>query len=75
MSTSRITGYQVKIATNSSFTKNVKIVTKKGYSNISKDVTGLKANKKYYVRVRTYKTVNGSKYYSPWSAYKTRSTD
>lgn len=30
----------------------------------------LKAKKKYYVRVRTYKTVGGVKYYSPWSKVK-----
>ena len=30
----------------------------------------LKAKKKYYVRVRTYKTVSGTNYYSGWSAKK-----
>ena len=27
----------------------------------------LKAKKTYYVRIRSYKTVNGKKYYSSWS--------
>ena len=30
----------------------------------------LKPKKKYYVRVRTYKTVNGVKFYSEWSSAK-----
>ena len=33
-----------------------------------------KTKKKYYVLVRTYKTVNGVKYYSPWSKTKSVKT-
>jgi len=33
--------------------------------------SGLKSGRKYWVRVRTYKTVNGKKYYSAWSKVKT----
>ena len=33
-------------------------------------VKKLKAKKKYYVRVRTYKTVKGKKVYSSWSKVK-----
>ena len=70
----QVTGYQVMVATNKAFTKNVKkaFVTKK--KTTSKKMTGLKANKKYYVRVRTYKTVKGVKMYSAWSAVKTVKT-
>lgn len=74
MSSSRITGYQIQLATNSKFTKNKKTVTVKGYSKTSKKVTGLKGGKKYWVKIRTYKTVNGTKYYSPWSKVKTVKT-
>lgn len=74
MSTSRITGYQIQLATNSKFTKGKKLVTVKGYSKVSKKVIGLKAKKTYYVRIRTYKTVNGTKYYSKWSAKKSVKT-
>ena len=35
---------------------------------------GLKAKKTYHVRVRTYKTVSGKKYYSGWSTYKSAKT-
>ena len=74
MSSSRITGYQIQLATDSSFTKNKKTVTVKGYSNISRKVTGLKGGVKYWVRIRTYKIVNETRYYSPWSKAKTVTT-
>ena len=74
MATSRITGYQILLATNSSFTQNKKLVTVKGYKKISKKVTKLKGKKKYYVKVRTYKTVSGVNYYSTWSKVKTTKT-
>ena len=67
MSASRVTGYQIQLATNKKFTRNKKTVNVKGYKSVSKKVTKLKAKNKYYVKVRTYKTVGGKKYYSPWS--------
>jgi len=69
MATSRITGYQYRYSTSSKMT-NATIKTVKGYGKTSAKKTGLKAKKTYYVQVRTYKTVNGVKYYSPWSKYK-----
>jgi len=42
---------------------------------LSKKVTKLIAKKKYYVQVRTYKTVSGTKYYSAWSAKKSVKTN
>ena len=36
----------------------------------SSTIKKLKAKKKYYVRIRTYKTVNGKKIYSDWSKSK-----
>ncbi|MCH5315980.1 MAG: fibronectin type III domain-containing protein [Eubacterium sp.] len=68
------TGYEIQYATNSKFTKNKKTVTVSKNKTTSKTISKLKANKKYYVRVRTYKTVNGKKYYSSWSKYKTVKT-
>lgn len=64
------TGYQIQIATNSSFTKGVKNYTVSKNSTVSKKITKLTGKKKYYVRIRTYKTVSGTKYYSSWSAKK-----
>ena len=68
------TGYQLQYATDKNFTKNKKTVTISGTKNVSRTVKNLKAKKKYYVRVRTYKTVKGKKYYSSWSGYKTVTT-
>ena len=36
----------------------------------SKQIKGLKKGKKYYVRIRSFKTVSGKKYYSAWGAKK-----
>ncbi len=67
MNKSRITGYEIQVATDKNFTKNKKTVTAKGYKTSSKKITKLKGGKKYFVRIRTYMTVSGKKYYSPWS--------
>ena len=67
-------GYQIMLATNSKFTKGKKKVTVAGKTKVKKTVTGLKADKKYYVKIRTYKTVSGKKYFSAWSKTKTKRT-
>ena len=69
MSTSTITGYQIQYATSASF-KGAKTVTVKGFKSTSKTISKLKSGKKYYVRVRTYKTVGRTKHYSAWSTKK-----
>ena len=51
------TGYQVQVATNKKFKKNKKTVTIKKQKTTKTTVKKLKAKKKYYVRVCTYKTV------------------
>ena len=71
--TTQTTGYQIQYSTSSKFT-NAKTVTVSKNSTTSKTVSGLSAKKKYYVRVRTYKTVNGTKYYSSWSSAKSVTT-
>ena len=64
----RASGYQVKYAVNKKF-KNAKTVNvKKSVSK--KKLTKLKSKKTYYVKVRAYKSVNGKKYYGPWSSTK-----
>ena len=65
----KVTGYQVQYSTSSKF-KSAKTVTVKGYKSTSKTITKLTKNKKYYVRVRTYKTVGKTNYYSGWSGAK-----
>lgn len=69
-SSSACSGYQVVLATNSGFTKNVKKVTVSGRSTVSKKVTGLSKGKTYYVKVRAYKTVNGVKVFGTYSEAK-----
>ena len=70
--TTQTTGYQLQYSTSKSF-KNAKTKTV-SKSKTSKKITGLKAKKKYYVRIRTYKTVDGKKYYSKWSSAKSVTT-
>ncbi len=65
--TTDVTGYQIQYATDKNFRKGAKIVTVKGKSKTSGTIKKLKKKKTYYVRVRTYKTVSGVKYYSAWS--------
>lgn len=69
MSSSRITGYQIRYSTSSKMT-GAKIKTIKGYNHKYKKVKRLKAKKRYYVQVRTYKKVGGKNYYSGWSKVK-----
>ena len=71
--TAQTTGYQLQYSTSKSF-KNAKTKTVSGSKNTGRKITGLKAKKKYYVRVRTYKTVDGKKYYSKWSNAKSVTT-
>jgi hypothetical protein len=65
--TTQTTGYEIQYATDKKFTKNKKTVTVSSAKTTSTTITKLSAKKKYYVRIRTYKTVDGTKYYSAWS--------
>ncbi len=67
-------GYEIWLATNSGFTKNVKKVTVSKNGSTSTTVKGLKKNTKYYIRIRTYSKVNKTYYYSPWSKTTTKKT-
>ena len=67
---SQATGYEIMYATNSKFTKGKKTVKVTSYKTTSKKITKLTSKKTYYVKVRTYKTVDGVKYYSDWSKVK-----
>lgn len=62
-----VIGYQIQYSTRKDF-KGAKYVNTR---KTSKYLTKLAKNKKYYVRVRTYKTVDGKLYYSSWSGAKT----
>jgi hypothetical protein len=73
--TAQITGYQIRYSTSSKFTAaSTKSVKVEKNSTTSTKVTGLKSGKKYYVQIRTYKTVDGTNYYSEWSEASTVTT-
>ena len=69
----KTTGYQIRYSLKSSMS-GAKTVTISKTGTVSKKITGLKAKKKYFVQIRTYKTVSGTKYYSAWSAKKSVTT-
>ena len=75
--TTQTTGYQVQYSTSSKF-KSAKTVTISKNKTTSKSVSKLSAKKKYYVRVRTYRTVKiggkSVKLYSGWSKAKSVTT-
>ena len=71
--TKQASGYQIQYSLKKNF-KGKKTVNLKGFKKTSTTIKKLKKHKKYYVRVRTYKTVDGEKYYSAWSKVKTVKT-
>lgn len=70
----QVTGYQIQYSTDKNFKKNNKTITVKSNKTLSKKVTKLKAKKKYYVRVRTYKKDVSTKLCSSWSKAKSVKT-
>ena len=67
------TGYEIQYATNSKFTGAKKVAITNNKTDKT-TVSKLSGNKKYYVRVRSYTTVGGTKYYGAWSAVKNVTT-
>ncbi len=68
------TGYQIQYSTNSQFKKGNKAVTVSKTETTSKKVTGLKRKTTYYVRIRTFKKIGKTTFYSGWSAAKKAKT-
>lgn len=71
---SGVKGYQIQYSSDKKFKKNNKSVTVTKQKTTKATVKKLKSKKKYYVRVRTYKTVNGKKIYTSWSKVKSVKT-
>ena len=67
------TGYEIQYATNSKFTRAKKVTITNNKTDKT-TVSKLSGKKKYYVRVRSYTTVKGTKYYGTWSASKSVTT-
>lgn len=68
---SKASGYQVIVAQNSKFTKGKKSAYITKNKTTSKTFTKLKSKKKYYVKARAYKTIDGKKAFGAYSKYKT----
>ena len=68
--TAQTSGYQLQYSTSSKFTAKTTKSVKAKSKVTSKTISKLKGKSKYYVRIRTYKTVNGKTYYSSWSKVK-----
>ena len=63
------TGYQIQLSLNKKFSPSV-VAWVTSNKTLKRKIGSLKKQQKYYVRIRTYKLVNGVKYYSKWSAIK-----
>ena len=61
----------MQVATDAAFTKGKKTSTVASGATLRKKVTGLTSGATYYVRVRAYKTIDGTKAYGSWSAART----
>lgn len=62
-----VTGYQISIATNKKFKKAWHIMT----TATTRKITGLKRNRKYFVKVRAYKKYQNRYYYGDFSKVRT----
>lgn len=63
-------GVQVQYSKSSSFSSGVKTKTYSDHTSVLHTIKKLTSGKKYYVRVRSYRIVNGEKVYSEWSSAK-----
>ncbi len=64
------TGYEVQIATDTAFTKNVQTVKITDSTASQATIKSLKSGKTYYVRIRAYHLFEGMTYYGKWTDAK-----
>ena len=67
--TVQTTGYQIQYSTEKSINYKPKYILVKSNKTVKRKIKA--KGKKYYFRIRTYKTVSGKKIYSKWSKTKT----
>ena len=65
----RATGYQIRYSLKSNMS-GAKVIKMAGGRSTAKNITGLTKGRRYYVSVRSYKTVGKKTYYSVWSTPK-----
>lgn len=65
-----VSGYQLQYSTSKKFYKTKTKTVAVSKKNASKTISKLKSKKRYYVRVRSYKTISGKKMYGTWSSVK-----
>lgn len=66
-----VSGYEIQCSLSSKFeSSKTKSVLVSGAKTSNKSITKLTSKKKYYVRIRTYKTQGSTKIYSGWSSSK-----
>lgn len=63
------TGYQIRYASNKKFHSS-RYVTIKSNKTTAKTITMKRSKKRYYIKIRTYKRIDGKRYYSSWSKKK-----
>lgn len=63
-------GYQIQYSKKSNFSNASSVIIGKN-KEVSRTCKGLSGRCKYYIRIRTYRKINGKTYYSAWSAVKT----
>ncbi|MCR5142814.1 MAG: leucine-rich repeat domain-containing protein [Ruminococcus sp.] len=66
-SVSTATGYQIQVSPDKAFKKGTRTATVDGKTKTSRTFKKLKSGKKYYVRMRTYKTIGGKKYFGNYT--------
>ena len=65
-----VTGYQLQYSRSKTFRKGVKTITIKTNKSTTRKISKLTKKKRYYVRIRTYRTVSKKTYRSLWSGTK-----
>ena len=67
-------GYIIQYSTDSTFKKDAKTKKITNVNTTKATISGLSGNRTYYVRICTFKLVNGKTYSSAWSKSKTVKT-
>lgn len=68
--TAQAGGYQIQYSTDKNYKSGNRIVTVNKNTTVTAQLNNLKAGKRYYVRIRTFKKVGNKTYYSAWSNSK-----